>query len=264
MTSSQAALECDAITVRFGDRSVLNDLSVTVAPGEVVALLGANGAGKSTLVKAALGLVRLHSGTVRLLGSAPKSSGAAKRVGYVPQRLGAAGGVPATVREVVASGRLGRASMLRWANAADRAAVDTAMQTVGIFDLAKATVATLSGGQQQRVLIARAFAGKPDLLLLDEPTAGIDAASQQAFHDALATLIEREVTIVLVAHELGLLAPLISRVLVLHDGGIAFDGATRDAATEYLQCSDVAHRLAHVGDHPHPRIDTNLWGSRGV
>jgi len=151
--------------------------------------------------------------------------------------------------------------MLRWPRRADRDAVIDAMDTVSIGDLARRSVGTLSGGQQQRVLIARALAGEPDLLLLDEPTAGIDTASQQAFHDALATLKRRGVTIVLVAHELGLLAPLITRVLVLADGGIAFDGPATAATADQIACNDIAHRLAHVADHPHATATTNLWGS---
>ncbi len=261
MASGEPALECRHVEVGFAAKSVLIDLTVRIHRGEVVALLGANGAGKSTVVKAALGLVPLRRGQIRLLGTPLSTSRACRRVGYVPQRLGAGTGVPATVREVVSSGRLARRGMLRWPRRADRNAVTAAMETVGIGDLARRSVGTLSGGQQQRVLIARALAGEPELLLLDEPTAGIDVASQRAFSDALDTLKRRDVTIVLVAHELGLLAPLITRVLVLAGGGIAFDGPATAAAADQIACNDIAHRLAHVADHPHATTTTNLWGS---
>lgn len=261
MTLSEPALECQQVEVGFARQSVLEDLTFRIHQGEVVALLGANGAGKSTLVKAALGLVPLRRGQIHLLGTPLSRFRASRRVGYVPQRLGAESGVPATVREVVSSGRLARRGMLRWPHKADRNAVITAMDTVDIGDLARRSVGTLSGGQQQRVLIARALAGEPELLLLDEPTAGIDASSQRAFHEALATLKQRGVTIVLVAHELGLLAPLITRVLVLAGGGIAFDGPATAAAADQIACNDIAHRLAHVADHPHATATTNLWGS---
>jgi zinc transport system ATP-binding protein len=210
--------------VAYDGRPVLNNVSLTMDAGEVVAILGANASGKSTLVKAVLGLVPLTSGTVELFGTAQRRFRQWQRIGYVPQRMGATSGVPATVGEVVAAGRLARRGILRPPGATDRAAVLKALTSVGLADRISDPVGTLSGGQQQRVLIARALAGEPDLFFLDEPTAGVDLPHQQALADALARLKARGATIVLVAHELGPLTRLVDRAVVMRDGRIAYDG----------------------------------------
>ena len=158
------------VAVSLGGRPVLRNIDVTVAQGEVVALLGANGSGKSTLVRAAVGLRPVRTGSVHLFGTPLSSYDAWQRVGYVPQRASATTGVPATVWEVVASGRLSRRRLLLPLGRADRAAVSAAVDAVGLGDRASQPVATLSGGQQQRVLMARALAGEPDLCWLSSRT----------------------------------------------------------------------------------------------
>jgi zinc transport system ATP-binding protein len=159
------------------------------------------------------------------------------------------------VREVVASGRLARRGFGRPARAADRVAVVHALTAVGLADRAADPVDTLSGGQQQRVLIARALAGEPDLLVLDEPTAGVDAASQRAFAAALGRFRDSGGTVVLVAHELGPLAPLMRRAVVLHHGRIVHDGPVPEPAGHH---ADPDHD--HV--HPHAPVEApSLWGA---
>ena len=229
--------------VAYGGREVLHDISLTVEPGEVVAILGANGSGKSTLIRTVLGLVPLDQGEIELFGTAQRRFRSWERIGYVPQRMGAAGGVPATVGEVVSSGRLARRGIFKPPRAADREAVQAALADVGLADRFSDPVATLSGGQQQRVLIARALAGQPDLLILDEPTAGVDAASQEAFAMTLAGFQRRGGTILLVAHELGPIEPLIDRCVVVHDGLIGHDGAVPEPA---------GHHAEPGHDHVHP------------
>jgi len=240
--------------VAYGDRLVLLDVSVAVGAGEAVAVLGANGSGKSTLIRAALGLVPLSRGEVGLFGVPLKKFRDWMRVGYVPQRLGAGSGVPATVREVVMSGRLARRGWAPFARAGDRAAVSQALDAVGLADRAGDRADTLSGGQQQRVLIARALAGEPDLLVLDEPTAGVDAASQEAFAGALGDFVHKGGTVLLVAHELGPLAPLVHRAVVVHLGRIVHDGPVPEPAGHH---ADPDHD--HV--HPHaPDTSPSLFG----
>lgn len=242
--------------ISFGDRAVLRDLNLTVRSGEVVAILGANGSGKSTLIRAALGLLPLQSGAVEVFGTPLRRVRQWNRIGYVPQRLGAGSGVPATVREVVAAGRLGRRGFLRPARRADRTAVTAALAAVGLADRAGDPVATLSGGQQQRALIARALAGEPELLVLDEPTAGVDAASQEAFAGALRDFVVRGGTVILVAHELGPLQPVVTRAVVVHDGVIAHDGPVPKPA---------GHHAAPGHDHVHPHApgdEPDIWGTR--
>ncbi|RIV35663.1 metal ABC transporter ATP-binding protein [Micromonospora radicis] len=242
--------------VGYDGRPVLRDVSLTVTTGEVVALLGANGSGKSTLIRAVLGLVPLSVGSVTLFGQPARRFRQWHRIGYVPQRLGAGSGVPATVTEVVASGRLARRGVLRPAGRADRAAVAAALRAVGLADRADDPVATLSGGQQQRTLIARALAGEPELLVLDEPTAGVDATSQEAFAGALRAFVGGGGTVLLVAHELGPLRPLISRAVVVHQGVIAHDGAVPDPAGHHAEPD-------HDHVHPHgPEEPAGLWSTR--
>lgn len=212
-------------TVALGGRPVLRGIDLSVQPGEFLALMGANGSGKSTLVRALVGLRPLVAGEVRLFGTPLASYDEWFRVGFVPQRATAAAGVPASVWEVVAAGRLTRRKLLRPLSRADRAAIEDALEIVGLAERRRDAVSTLSGGQQQRVLIARALAGEPDLFFLDEPTAGVDLPNQQVLADTLARLKERGATIVLVAHELGPLARLVDRAVVMRDGRIVYDGA---------------------------------------
>lgn len=210
--------------VAIGGRPVLRGIDLEVADNEFVALLGANGSGKSTLVRALTGLRTLTHGSLRLFGTPFADFDAWHRIGFVPQRQGAASGVPASVFEVVASGRLAQRRLLRRLSKADRVAIDDAIELVGLAARRSDGVSQLSGGQQQRVLIARALAGEPDLFLLDEPTAGVDLPHQQAFAEALTILKSRGATIVLVAHELGPLADLVDRSVVMRDGQVSYDG----------------------------------------
>lgn len=233
-----AVVEARDVTVALGGRPVLRGNDLVVRHGEFVALMGANGSGKSTLVRALTGLRPLTQGSVLLFGTPLHDFNERHRIGFVPQRGTAAGGVPSSVREVVASGRLTRRPLLRPAGRADRAAIDDALEVVGLTGMASEGVSTLSGGQQQRVLIARALAGEPELFFLDEPTAGVDLPNQLALAGALRTLSERGATIVLVAHELGPLEPLVDRAVVMRDGRIAYDGPP------------LAHEDVHGHHHP--------------
>jgi zinc transport system ATP-binding protein len=212
-------------SVAIAGRPVLRGVNLTVEQGEFVALMGANGSGKSTLVRALTGLRPLADGHLELVGTPLAANDDWHRVGFVPQRVGATSGVPASVWEVVASGRLTRRRLFRPLSRADRAAIDDALEVVGLSHKARDGVATLSGGQQQRTLIARALAGQPELFFLDEPTAGVDLPNQYALADALARLKARGATIVLVAHELGPLEPLVDRAVVMRDGRVVYDGS---------------------------------------
>lgn len=242
--------------VAYGGRPVLRDLNLTVQTGEVVAILGANGSGKSTLIRAALSLVPLAAGEIALFGVPQRRFRQWRRIGYVPQRIGAGSGVPATVREVVAAGRLAKRRFLHPAGKADRAAVTDAIALVGLAGREGDPVTSLSGGQQQRTLIARALAGEPDLLVLDEPTAGVDARSQEAFAGALERFVAGGGTVIVVAHELGPLQPVITRAVVVHDGVIAHDGAVPKPAGHH------AHP-GHDHVHPHaPEEKPGFWGTR--
>jgi len=237
--------------VGYDGREILHDVSFEVGAGEVVAILGANGSGKSTLIRTILGLTPLTRGEIDLFGTPQRRFRDWARVGYVPQRLGAGSGVPATVGEIVASGRLARRGIFRMSRAADKTAVRDALTDVGLLDRINDPVTTLSGGQQQRTLIARALAGQPDLLVLDEPTAGVDAASQEAFAAALSRFQSTGGAILLVAHELGPLRPLIDRAVVVHEGRIAHVGPPPEPA---------GHHAEPDHDHVHPHAVPQATG----
>ena len=234
---------------------VLQDVDIEVGAGEFVALLGANGSGKTTLVRALLGLMPLAAGDLSLFGEPHSDFREWHRIGYVPQRFSAASGVPASVSEVVLSGRVARAARFRPYGRADKAAVASALDEVGISDLARRPVARLSGGQQQRVLIARALAGEPDVLVLDEPISSVDLEQQENFAHTLTRLAGSGRAFLLVAHALGPLQRLVDRAVVLQGGRVVYDGRPFEPTHEEM------HIHPH---HPEPLQAHDPFGGRGA
>ncbi|MFG2448430.1 metal ABC transporter ATP-binding protein [Streptomyces sp. M41(2017)] len=245
--AGEAVVSLRGVRADLGSRPVLRGVDLTVRRGEVVALLGANGSGKSTAVRSVIGQVPVSAGEIEVFGVPRRRFRDWWRVGYVPQRTTAAGGVPATVTEIVASGRLSRArfGVLR---RADHAAVRRALELVGMADRARDSVNALSGGQHQRVLIARALASEPELLIMDEPMAGVDLASQEVLAATLRDQVAQGASVLLVLHELGPLEPLIDRAVVLRDGCVLHDGPPPRAVGQ--------HALpGHDHVHPHAAHD---------
>ncbi|MFJ8144442.1 metal ABC transporter ATP-binding protein [Streptomyces sp. NPDC096048] len=248
--SDETVISLRGVRAELGSRPVLRGIDLTVRGGEVVALLGANGSGKSTAVRTVIGQVPVTAGEIELFGTPRRRFRDWARVGYVPQRTTAAGGVPATVTEIVSSGRLSRTrfGVLR---KADREAVRQALDLVGMADRAKDSVNALSGGQHQRVLIARALAAEPELLIMDEPMAGVDLASQEVLAATLRKQVAAGTTVLLVLHELGPLEPLIDRAVVLRDGCVTHDGPPPEAVGQHaLPGHDHVHPHAPAGAEP--------------
>ena len=240
----------------YGDRTVVAGVDLVVRPGEVVALLGPNGSGKSTLVRGLLGLTDQHGGQVLLLGTPREQLTEHTRVGYVPQRHSLSASVRATVAEIVAVGRLPHRPWWRPASRTDRRLVRDAVAAVGLADRAQEEVASLSGGQQRRVLIARALAGQPDLLVMDEPTAGVDHASQVALAEVLRRLAADGTSMLVVTHELEALRDVVTRIVCMDAGHVDFDG-TPAAYAEHV----AAH--ARGSGHHHddrPAAPTRVLG----
>src|SRR4051794_3762938 len=173
MISSVAAL--DDVSFAYGPDAVLDDVSLELCGGEFVALVGPNGSGKSTLLRILVGLLEPRQGSAALFGVDPRRLRERARLGFVPQRPKLAAGVPATVGDIARAGPLPRSGWVGRRRADDQAAVDAALEAVDLLDLRRQPVDRLSGGQQQRAFIARALAGQPELLVLDEPVAGVDA-----------------------------------------------------------------------------------------
>ena len=221
-------LEARDISLSYGHDPAVVNVTLTVAPGEFVALVGPNGAGKTTVLRLLLGLLRPDSGVVRCFGADPARVTDRWRIGYVPQDHTLVPDLPATVEEIVATGLLARRGWWRRPRESDRAAVDHALDAVALAPLARRLVRDLSGGQRQRVLIARAIVGEPELLVLDEPSAGVDAESQRLFRDTLVHSVHAHRTaVLLVSHELGAVAADLDRVIVMRRT-IIFDGPPGD------------------------------------
>jgi zinc transport system ATP-binding protein len=251
-----SVLSVRGASVTLDGRPVLREVDLEVAEGEIVALLGSNGSGKSTLVRAAVGLLSLDAGTVELFGTPLSSFRAWRRLGYVPQQSRAVAGVPATVQEVVMSGRLSRRPLFGLPRADDHEAVAGAIARVGLADRLRSPLNDLSGGQQQRVLIARALAGDADLLVMDEPTSGVDHDNQEALAELLGGLVQEGASVLLVAHELGPMRPLIDRTVVLHHGQVTYVGPVAGVTDEEHE------QVHHHTDPPDPQPE--VFGGEGV
>jgi len=225
------SLAVDLAGVWFGydpRRPVLEDVTVAIPEGQFVAIAGPNGGGKTTLLKLIVSLNRPQRGTIRLFGEPVGTASRRGLVAYLPQRAHLGIEAPATVREVVSAGRVTRRRLLGPLTADDRHAVEAAIERVGLRAQVDEPIATLSGGQQQRAFIAKAIAFEPRLLILDEPTTGVDADAQDALAALLARLHgELRVTILYVSHEFGAVEDVAERLLLVR-GGIAFDGTPAD------------------------------------
>ena len=207
--SAKTVIGVKDLSFTYGGNPILERISFEVKAGDYVGIIGPNGGGKTTLLKLMLGLLSPATGSVTL--------GDRDRIGYVPQR-GSTDDLlfPATVEEVIASGRTATRGVFSWWTKADQTAVTKAMKTSDVSHLAKRRIGTLSGGERQRVLIARALAGEPVVLMLDEPTAAVDAPSQEAFYAFLQKLHKQGLTIVIVSHDVDIITHEVSTVLCLN------------------------------------------------
>ncbi|MCP9487675.1 MAG: metal ABC transporter ATP-binding protein [Gaiellaceae bacterium MAG52_C11] len=211
-----------------GGTPVLSDVDLCVAPGEFIAVAGPNGGGKTTLMRLLLGLEQPTHGEALLWGEPAARFSRRSTLGYLAQRSQLGIDAPVTVREVVAAGRLVRSGLFGPLGTRHALAVEEAIARVGLETVADRPLTQLSGGQQQRAFIAKALAAEPALLVLDEPTTGVDVEAQEALAQLLDRLHrELQVTILYVSHEFGAVERFVER-LVLVRGGIVFDGAPSD------------------------------------
>ena len=202
----------------YHDQLVLEDINLEIHAGDFLAILGPNGSGKSTLLRLILGLLKPKRGHIYLFGQEVSHFKEWWRIGYVPQRATyhVDPVFPVSVKEVVEMGRLSRKKFPRFLNAEDEEAVLKALREVKMEDYLNRRISQLSGGQQQRVFIARAIVSEPEILLLDEPTTGVDAATQERFYDMLADLNQRGLTIVIVTHDIGIVNRHVRQVACLN------------------------------------------------
>lgn len=245
--AEQPLVRLHGASIGYDQRPVLLDADFSLLCGDAVAVLGANGAGKSTLIRGILGLADVVGGTVELFGRPRARFRDWHRLGYVPQSHAVVSGIPSTVSEVVGSGRLARKRFGHPFGTVDRAAIRSAIETVRLTDRTKDSVSTLSGGQQRRVMIARALAGEPEILVLDEPTAGLDAESREVLAYTLDGLVSAGTTLLLVTHELGELRRLITRTVVVEAGRISYDGVPLPVRARSHGNRPPPHRDAETG-----------------
>ena len=243
-------IDAKDVCVRFGDQHVLDHVALQVMPGEFVGLVGPNGGGKSTLLRAVLGLVPTTCGEVRLFGQPLASFREQERIAYVPQNVVHVDArFPVTALEVALLGRTARRGLLRGFSQADRAKALAAMREVGVESLADRPIGNLSGGQRQRVFLAKALAADPEVLILDEPTTGVDVSAREDFYRLLDRLNhERGMTLVLVSHDTQAIA-LTAHRLVAVNRAVVFDGTPQDfeAGSGYGAAYDIH---LHHGEVP--------------
>lgn len=234
MNISEPYIELDNVSFKYDDTPVLENLSFTVRKGEYLGIIGPNGGGKTTLLKIILGLLHQTDGTVKLFGKDRHDFKEQYRIGYVPQRVTRAErGFPATVFEVVKSGRVPRLGFFLGFTKKDIEAVHRAMEVSGIEKYKNTLVSKLSGGERQRVFIARALASEPDVLVLDEPTVGVDIGAQKKFYEFLASLNrDHHLTIVFVSHDVDMVSQETGTVLCLNHN-LVCHGTSKDLLSDH-------------------------------
>lgn len=247
------AIELEAVNFSYDKSAVLHNITATIYQGDYVGIIGPNGSGKTSLLKLILGLAEPASGQVKLFGQDIVRYKKKYAIGYVPQHVAATNfHFPATVEEVVLTGRTAQRGFFNSYTRDDHDAVTHALETVDMLALKDRLIAHLSGGQRQRVFIARALASTPSILILDEPTAGIDVQSQEKFYGLLEELNKKQgLTIILVSHDIDIVASEISSVLCINRE-LVFHGSPQDFINgEYLEqlygrkFKLIAHRHTH-------------------
>jgi zinc/manganese transport system ATP-binding protein/zinc transport system ATP-binding protein len=245
MSSLVPAIEVDRVVCAYDGAPVLEDLTLAVPPGAFVGIVGPSGAGKTTLLRALLGAVPTLRGSIRIFGKELSQDGRVPRVGYVPQLETVDWNFPVTVREVVAMGlsAQGRLFSLPWLSRGDWMRIQVLLDRLGIGELIDRHIRDLSGGQQQRVFLARALIREPRLLLLDEPTSGVDIKTRHDVLHLLAELNHDGVTVVLATHDLNSVAAHLPLVLCLNRRVVAFGAPSSVFTPSVLQATYGAEML---------------------
>ncbi|MFB5662074.1 metal ABC transporter ATP-binding protein [Alteribacillus sp. HJP-4] len=244
------AVKLDNVSFYFGSRLVLENINLTIKKGTFLGLVGPNGSGKSTLVKIILNLLKPADGKVMLFDEKIAHFNQWDKIGYVSQKANSFNtGFPVTVYEVVSMGLFGKIGMFRFLKRKDKQKVLEALELTGMLDYKNRNIGELSGGQQQRVFISRALVSEPELLILDEPTVGIDTSSVQQFYQLLSRLnMERNITLIMVTHDVGVMTSYVTDVACLNKS-LHFHG-TPDAFND----SDLSALYGHevqVISHDH-------------
>jgi manganese transport system ATP-binding protein len=243
------AVRTDRLTVRYDRVTALDGVSITVHFGEALGIVGPNGSGKSTLLKTIAGLLQPSSGMLSVLGDEPRRL-APGAIAYVPQAEAVDWSFPANVWDVVAMGRFPRLHFWKTFTARDHDVVERALRAVNMFDLRHRRITDLSGGQQQRVFVARAIAQEPELLLLDEPTTGVDAQTEDALRGVVRDLVADGMPVLMSTHDLDRVDAWFDRLVVL-DRKVLAIGDPRSV----VESGAYAGIREHTHTHGHMRHD---------
>jgi zinc transport system ATP-binding protein len=222
-------IKIENLNFRYDRERVLEDINLTIPKGSFLGIVGPNGSGKSTLLKLMLGLLKVKNGKIELFGTPQQKFRQWDRIGFVSQKANSFNtGFPATVYEVVASGLAKKAGLFKRISSKYRKDIQEAIESVGMTPFAERNIGELSGGQQQRVFIARALVSKPDVLILDEPTVGVDSKNVQNFYDMLDHLNkDLGITLLLVTHDIGSISSKVTHVACLNKH-LHFHGRTEE------------------------------------
>ena len=230
-------IEAENLNFSFNGSPVLENISFSVKDGEYLGIIGPNGGGKTTLIRIILGLAKPDTGHVRIFGKSIKEFKEWALVGYIPQRVSQnISQFPATVEEIVRSGRTARVGLLRNFGLRDRMAVEKAMETADVARYRKKLVGELSGGERQRVFIARSLAGEPRILILDEPSVGVDIVAQEKFYTFIESLNQNSgLTIIFVSHDIDVVANEVKSLLCLNKTLVCHGNPMEFIKEEYLE-----------------------------
>ena len=235
-----AVIQAENLSFNYGSQPILKNASFFVRRGEFISIIGLNGSGKSTLLKLILGELLPQKGEVRLFDTPSERFNDWHRLGYIPQAYSVLGGFPATAEEIVIANLFSKIKLMRFAKKEHREMTREALRTVGMEDCAAQLIGNLSGGQQQRVMIARAIVHRPEVLILDEPTAGVDSAMSAALYELLKRLSEeRQMTVLMVTHDTERVLEYSSRIICVEDGSLM-----------ELDKQSLRHELSHKHKHP--------------
>lgn len=255
MSNNNYIVQVQNLSYRYDKENVLENINLSIQKGSFLAIVGPNGSGKSTLLKLMLGLIKPQKGTIRLFGQEIGKFKEHHKIGFVSQKANSFNtGFPATVFEVVASGLTKKLGLFRFLQKKHHDKIKQAIESVGMEKFMDRNIGELSGGQQQRVFIARALVSNPELLILDEPTVGVDAENVNSFYEMLERLNKQNgITLLLVTHDIGTISDKVTNVACLNKN-MHFHGSTEEF--EQLKINEVSEIYGHdvhvlTHDHHH-------------